>query len=105
MKKTNLIILLFLFSACQSFQKLEVQEMYCEVVFAYPLDQEIPEKIEKRRVGCACTSKDLIKGVEIGMWERYPLEECRRVRGFSPKQWKGVIDPYFQYQSEKYRID
>ena len=93
-----IIFLLFFFSSCNT---LEVQKDYCEIAFAYPDTEPLPDEIYKELIGCACVSKDILKGVEVGAWALYPLEKCRRIRGFSPEQWKGVIDPYFQYQSSK----
>jgi len=98
MRNVILVIALLLFSSCQN---LEVQNMYCEIAFAYPDTEPLPDELYKELIGCACTSKDILKGVEVGVWTMHPLEDCRRVRGFAPTRWKEVIDPYFQYQSSK----
>jgi len=97
MKILSFVLLLALVS-CNT---LKVQENYCEIAFAYPTDQELPVTLYKDQIGCACTSKDILKGIEVGAWKFYPLEQCRRLRGFNPKQWKSEIDPFFQYQYER----
>lgn len=96
----SLLLLSLIICGCDS---LAVQENYCEIAFAYDIDQPLPEDLQKDLIGCACTIKDILKGKEVGKWQMYPLEKCRRVRGFPPKQWKTVIDPYFQYQSKKFK--
>lgn len=99
MKKILSILILFILVGCNL---LAVQENYCEIAFAYAVDQPLPDELEKDRIGCACTKKDILRGMEVGIWKFYPLEKCRRVRGFHPLQWKDTIDPYFQEQSADY---
>lgn len=100
--KNKILLLIFplilLACACET---LEPITDYCEVAFAYPMEQDLPGELDKNLIGCACTIKDILKGKEVGEWKLYPLEKCRRVRGFHPKIWKETIDPYFQYQSQK----
>lgn len=87
-----------------SCDELEDQAGYCEIAFAYDYDEEMPDLIDKDRIGCACTTggKDLLRGQDKGVWELVSLNECRRIRGFHPNRWKKTIDPYFQEQSKKY---
>lgn len=97
----NHIVLVLLIISVAGCNTLDVQENFCEVAFAYPIDQPIPENIEKKLIGCACIKKDILKGIEVGQWTLHPLEKCRRIRGFHPKQWKKVIDPFFQFEYQK----
>jgi hypothetical protein len=96
--KYLLALILIITYSCNT---LEPQDMYCEIAFAYPDTDPLPDDLYKELIGCACTTKDILKGVEIGAWTLHPLEDCRRVRGFSPYKWKDVIDPYFQKESAK----
>jgi hypothetical protein len=99
----NIILLFFLMLFLHSCNTLELKhDMYCEIAFAYPIDQDLPTNLEKELIGCACTTKDILQGKEIKSWELHPLEDCRRVRGFHPLIWKKEIDPWFQYQYKKY---
>ena len=95
--KSSFLLILFL-CGCNT---LDVQENYCEIAFAYPIDIELPSVLARKKVGCACTKKDILKGEEVGQWVLQPLEKCRRVRGFHPRQWKDTIDPFFQFQYKK----
>jgi len=98
MKNLRILTLILFLSACNT---LEIQDNYCEIAFAYPNDQQLPETLEKSLIGCACTKKDILRGVEVGQWTLHPLEKCRRVRGFHPSQWKKTIDPFFQLESRR----
>lgn len=93
-----LILLLVIVAGCDT---LEVQENYCEVAFAYPVDEPLPEVMNKNLIGCSCSSKDVLAGRVVTGWELRPLENCRRIRGFNPKQWAKPIDSYLQEKVAK----
>lgn len=97
----GLCILLFILITLTSCNTLEPQQDYCEIAFAYPENQLLPKNIDKDRIGCACSTKDILKGEVTSGWILAPLEKCRRVRGFNPIKWVEVIDPYFKLEYQK----
>jgi len=95
------IIFILVATALSSCNTLPPQPGYCEIAFAYDMEQPLPDTMEKSRIGCACSTKDILKGETISGWSSYPLETCRRVRGFHPMQWEDPIDKFFKKEYAK----
>lgn len=102
MKNSALILVILLSTLMCGCNVLKPVERYCEIAIGYPDDEPLPELLEYNRIGCACTTKDIIKGRTTKAWTLHPLEDCMRVRGFHPSIWTGTIDPYFRYNYEKH---
>lgn len=95
-----IVIFVLVASALASCNTLEPKRQY-ELAFVYPTDQPLPDVLDKSRIVCVTSMKDILKGETTSGWVQVELEKCRRLRGFTPVLWIDEIDPFFQYEYQK----